>query len=136
MDDITLTAVGNTANAVVRKFSRDLPKVKRALQNKGQCSNAKQEQFYSPNGQVLKLWKASHPSYGGIVTNQAKDLGICQRAVHKKSDVREKRCSLAGPICTRIGALDIEPKRKVSMVKTGIHPKVLYGCEVDQVTKK
>ena len=136
VDDITMTVIAANPNAVVRKVSRDLPKIKILLNEKHQDSNDKKEQFYSPNGQVLKLWKQCHPEYRGKITDTAKDLGICQRAVHRKSDVREKRLSLAGPICNRIGALAVEAKRKVSMVKTAVHPKVLYGCEVDQITKK
>ena len=84
VDDITMTAKGHSPSAVVRKLSRDMPKAKRALEQKDQRSNERKEQLYSPNVQVLKLWKACHPSYSGDITHQAKDLGICQRALHKQ----------------------------------------------------
>merc|ERR1712026_97799 len=126
--------MGHNAQAVVRKMSRDLPKTKRALAIKDQQSNEQKEQFYSPNAQVLKFWKVCHPKYGGDVTDQAKDLGICQRAIHRKSEMRAKRLSVVTPMCSRIGALAVPPKKKVTLVKTGLYPKVVYGCEVDVVT--
>ena len=61
VDDITLTAVGNTANAVVRKFSRDLPKVKKALKDKEQDSNAKKSSSTRQMGKCSNYGKPAIP---------------------------------------------------------------------------
>ena len=48
VDDITLTAVGNTPWGVVRTLGFALPTLKTYLVNKGMVLNDSKEQFYSP----------------------------------------------------------------------------------------
>ena len=116
-------------------MSVDLPICQSALTDKNQESNQGKEQAYSSNSAVLKLWKAIHPACPRTITMQAKDLGITQRPVHRKSLQRLARMATLQPQVVRINRIPCSRSVKKQLLGGGVQASTMYGCEVDPFTQ-
>ena len=134
VDDIVLTCSSSSAREVVRLLGRELPTLKDLMVNKGLVSSTAKEQFYSPSKPVLDLWKRTHRSYSGRCTQQAKDLGVTQRPLHRKSVMRPARLKDSGLKSRRIKTLRIGRRGRVTATRASLQSGALYGCEIDPLT--
>ena len=136
VDDITVTIKATCASEAARRLARALPILSDIMANKRMVSNIGKEHIYSDSTDVLNWWRKCNPNYKGTVTNQAKDLGISQRAIHQTSSQRQVRIEMMNSIAPRINNLASGHISNKRVICSGMHAAVLYGCEVDSLNLK
>lgn len=90
MDDVTLQAAEETAEAVLAALHTDFMKLKLWVRQRNVMLNNAKKQAHWPTAVACKALGQTYPEYPWAVEVKAKDLGICRRCGGESNTVADR----------------------------------------------